>query len=649
MLSWRHIVRTQGSRRTPGVAGGFPCAALAVCLLFAAFASQAQSPVRQVLVLQSLNRGNLTIDSLTGNFCVELDQRAGRPVNFVQILVGPTGFVSAPEQAIVDYIRSTYANHPKPDLIVAVAGPASVFARKYRQELFPDTPLLLAGADQRYLGGAPLDEHEAAVTVTNDFPRLVDEILQLRPRTRQVFMVMGSGQIGRFWRHELEGEFKRFDKRLAFIWSNDLSLSEVLSRCANLPDDSAIIYLNFSADAQGGAYADERVLADLHATANAPLFAAHSSYFGRGIVGGTLLSIDDVSRRSADAAFQILNGAPPASVTVPPAPPGKPVFDWRELQRWGIPESRLVPGSLVRYRNPSLWQEYKSIVLIGTGALVVQSLLIIGLLYQRRARRRAELESRKNLALAADANRRQTMAALTSTIAHELGQPLGSIMCNTQALQRMIAADQATPDVVDEILSDIQGQGVRAGQIIDRHRTMLRSRQLEKKPIDLHSVVAESLALVGHDLRARRIEATVQLPPGPCVISGDPVLLQQVLVNLVINAMDAMAETPPARRRLIIGAEVRTADVVVSVRDTGSGLPTNMNGKLFTPFVTTKAHGLGVGLTIARTIVKAHGGTIEGHNNPAGGATFTVTLRRSETPKARSGPPSAVQHPVPTH
>jgi C4-dicarboxylate-specific signal transduction histidine kinase len=125
----------------------------------------------------------------------------------------------------------------------------------------------------------------------------------------------------------------------------------------------------------------------------------------------------------------------------------------------------------------------------------------------------------------------------------------------------------------------------------------------------------------------RQIAVDVNLSSNPCVISGDQVLLQQVLVILMINAMDAMAEMPPARRHLTITSEVRGADVEVTVRDTGSGLPADIIGTLFTPFVTTKSHGVGIGLTIARTIVDAHGGTIEARNNPEGGATFTVTLR----------------------
>ena len=177
---------------------------------------------------------------------------------------------------------------------------------------------------------------------------------------------------------------------------------------------------------------------------------------------------------------------------MPPQSAGPPTFDWRELQRWAIAEDRLPAGSVVRYRAPSLWSEYRLTVLSAVGALVVQSLLIVGLLYQRRARQRAESDSRRNLALAADASRRQTISALTSSIGHELGQPLGSIMYNAQALQMMVTTNRATSDTIGEILSDIQTQGVHATQIIDRHRTMLKSHQLDKKPIDLHAVIDES-------------------------------------------------------------------------------------------------------------------------------------------------------------
>ncbi len=314
----RHSARAQDDRGLAGrarpdrgVCSRLQCALLGGLLMIVAASSEAQPAVKQVLMLQSLNRGNLALDHFTGNFRVSLDQRAGKPVNVVQVVVGPTGFVGAPEQAVVDYIRSIYADRPPPDLVMTVGGPAAVFARKHRRQLFPETPLLFASVDQRYLRGAPLGENETAVAVVNDFPRLIDDILRVLPETRQVFMVIGSGALGRFWRRELEAEFARFRDRVTFVWSDELSLSDILRRVASLPSHSAIVYLTFGTDAQGGAYADEQVLADLHATANAPMFGALSSLFGHGIVGGSMMSIGDLARNTADVASQILNGAPP--------------------------------------------------------------------------------------------------------------------------------------------------------------------------------------------------------------------------------------------------------------------------------------------------------------------------------------------------
>jgi signal transduction histidine kinase len=324
-----------------------------------------------------------------------------------------------------------------------------------------------------------------------------------------------------------------------------------------------------------------------------------------------------------------LRGEPAESIPLNSIDASVDALDWRQLHRWNVSEAGVPSGVLLRYREPGLFEEYRSYVLTAVGLLLVQSLLIAGLLYQRRARQRAESDSRRNLALAADASRRETMSALTSSIGHELGQPLGSIVSNAQALQMMVTANRATSETIGEILTDIQTQGVRATQIIDRHWTMLRSHQLDKKPIDVHAVIRETLGLVEHTMSMRQVEASVDLSPSPCVIDGDPVLLQQVFVNLVVNAVDAMADLPPHRRRVTISTDVRTSDVDVSVRDTGPGLPADRLDKPFVPFVTTKPRGLGIGLTMVQTLVDAHAGTIVVRNHPKGGAIFTVTLRRS--------------------
>jgi signal transduction histidine kinase len=586
----------------------------------------AGAQVRQVLVLSSLDRGNLILDAFIGAFRVEMDTRTAESVTFTEFVVNPSGFTLTPEDAIVDYLRTAFANRRAPDLVVTTGGPAATFARKYRRKLFPSSPVLFAAVDERFLRAAPLAPDETAAAVSNDFPGAIDDILQLFPQTTNVFVVMSSGSLGRFWQPIFARDFQRFWGRVTFRYSTALSLQQILQRVSSLPPNSAILYHSFSTDAQGGAYPEEQVLREIHSVTNAPLFATQSAQMGHGIVGGRLMRIEDAVRTAVDAAVSLLEGAPPASVRPPVQRAGSPLFDWRELRRWGVSPSQLPPGSTVLFQPPSLWSQYRTEVLITLAIVVTQSVLIMGLLYQRRARRQAELESRRNLALAADASRRVTMSTMTGSIAHELSQPLSSILHNAQAAEMLVDANRATPDSMREILADIRTENVRATEIVERHRTMLRTRALDRRPIDIHSVVRESLALVAHDMRTKHVRVDVNLPDAPCLVKGDQVLLQQVLVNLLVNAMDAMAETPVDRRRLTIHSKAADGNVEMSVTDAGTGLPAQDDRQLFEPFVTTKANGLGIGLTIARTIVEAHSGRLTARNNPDGGATFCVTL-----------------------
>ena len=203
--------------------------AVTMLLVLAAASIGAQPPVRQVLILQSTERGNLTLDQFTAVFRVELERIARSPVNLVQVVVGETGLVDPADEAIVAFIQATFAKQ-KPDLVMAIAGPAAQFGRKYRRLLFPDVPLLFAAVDRQVLDATPRGANEAAVAVANDLPKTIEGILQLRPQTRQVFMLVGSRDTSKFWHRVLEEQFKRFDGRVNFIWSDDLSLPEIVRR-----------------------------------------------------------------------------------------------------------------------------------------------------------------------------------------------------------------------------------------------------------------------------------------------------------------------------------------------------------------------------------------------------------------------------------
>ena len=223
---------------------------------------------------------------------------------------------------------------------------------------------------------------------------------------------------------------------------------------------------------------------------------------------------------------------------------------------------------------------------------------------------------------------------LTATIAHELNQPLGAILTNIETARLMIKSP--TPDIgaVDEILADIQKDDVRASEVIRRLRAHLKNTPVELKDIDLNDVAAETIALLSALAVTRGVNLLNITPPTTLPIKGDPIQLQQVVVNLIVNAMDAMANIPVAERRISVSTARDGTSVHLSVSDVGLGIPVDLIKKVFEPFFTTKGEGMGMGLSIARTIIEAHGGQLSAENDAGRGATFRIRLPMADSHNA---------------
>jgi PAS domain S-box-containing protein len=239
----------------------------------------------------------------------------------------------------------------------------------------------------------------------------------------------------------------------------------------------------------------------------------------------------------------------------------------------------------------------------------------------------AEMEIRKQRAELAHVTRVSTLGQLTSALTHELNQPLGAILRNAEAAELFLQSDQPDLNEIRAILADIRKDDQRAGSVIERMRSLLKRRSLVSDPLDVREVVEDTIALVRPDLLNRQVKLKLEIPARVPQVMGDRVHLQQVLLNLILNGMDAMNTTPNADRELTVRVSIKdTEHLEVAVSDCGTGLPAAEGGRLFEPFFTTKPNGMGMGLAISRTIIEAHGGKIRAENNPARGATFTLTL-----------------------
>lgn len=220
-----------------------------------------------------------------------------------------------------------------------------------------------------------------------------------------------------------------------------------------------------------------------------------------------------------------------------------------------------------------------------------------------------------------------TLGELAGSLAHELNQPLTAILSNVQAAQRFMATEPINLGEVREILRDLVDDNHRASEVIRKIRVLVKKERLEAAPLSIESVIRDVVLLVHSDAIVRGIRILVSAQPGLPAVHGDKVQLQQVILNLMLNAFDALESSMGIDRVVTIEATVRSsADLCIAVRDQGAGVTTETTAKLFMPFFTSKRDGLGLGLSISRSIVEMHGGRIWAENNATRGATFFFTL-----------------------
>jgi C4-dicarboxylate-specific signal transduction histidine kinase len=257
-----------------------------------------------------------------------------------------------------------------------------------------------------------------------------------------------------------------------------------------------------------------------------------------------------------------------------------------------------------------------------------EGLFVLASIIDISERKRAELEAARQRNELAHLSRVTMLGELSGSLAHELNLPLTAILSNAQAAQRILANSDADLTELREILNDIVTEDKRAGEVIRRLRLLLKKGEVQQHCLDINEVVEDVLKLMRSDLINQKVTVNCELARHLPTVTGDPVQLQQVLLNLVVNACDAMVDCNTPKRRLLIrtGTANENDAVLVSVTDRGGSIPEEKMEQIFEPFFTTKEKGMGLGLSVCRTIIAAHRGKLWAANNADCGATFHFSL-----------------------
>jgi PAS domain S-box-containing protein len=659
----------------------------------------------------------------------------------------------------VDSFRYRYLES-KPDLIVAVFEPAFDFVLKYRLALFPDVPIVFGGIERLSFENPDLYPNITGVFQDGTaYGKTLDLALNLHPDTRHIVVIGGAGFIEQSWLEPARKTFQRYVDRFQFTYMIGLSIDEIQNRLKKFPTNTVVLSFPITEDSSGESMIYRDALTQISKTSSVPVYSFYPGAFGKGIVGGYIKNFSVQAKTTAEMGIRVLKGIPIQEIPAIQINDLDYMFDWRQLKRWSIPENRLPPGSIVKFKELTTWDRYRGQII---GALIVilfQTLIIFYLLYQRRIRLRAQeqvlqaelkyrtvadhtfdweywqnsdgslqyvspscericgytaqdfmknpsllqdiivnedekawaehrcdhqkegrseailfriqrpdgeirwiehacqpvfdshgnnkgvrasnrdvtkrefykSESRQLQSELAHMDRIVTISALTSALAHEINQPLAAMRSYAQAALRFLDKNQPEYDSVRKALQGIVADNKRAAAVVNRLRDLVKKGTVHREVFDINSIINDVIGLMNSEIVLRNASLTLGLHPAVPVVRGDSIQIQQVLINLLTNALDAMDNQPRQNHTITISTRPQNSiSAIITISDSGGGIPADKIEAIFAPFHTTKPKGVGLGLAICKSIIEAHGGRIWAANNPEGGAIFSFILPSDE-------------------
>ncbi len=519
------------------------------------------------------------------------------------------------------YLAEKYAKY-RPDVVVALGKESASFISTNRETIAPDAKIVAAGFGNSTAENIDLPDDVIGAFTTFDILKTAEMARRLQPNARHLYIIGGSSEFDRGWLATARADLDEFSKSYETTYLEDLTIDEFIDRAAHVPADSIILALTVFKDRAGRNFIPREAIRQIATSASAPVYGPYQTYLDYGVVGGNTVTFDTLGRTVGDLVIDAIAGKPVSDIQAPQTY----IVDGRQLRRWGLSEGNLPVGTVLMHKEPSLWEEHW---LAATGTLAVvllQTGIIAALLLERRRRHDAESRSRLHLLEAVHLNQSATAGALSASVAHELNQPLAAIRNNAEAASVLLRSLSPDLELIQQILLDIQEDDQRAGDIIGRMRGLLKKRsEIDWQEFDLNDVTSSAIHIIHGEAERRGITLKTNRPTTELPVRADKVHVQQVVLNLATNAMDAMLDAP-AKRMLIFATGVANGKAELCVADTGNGIPEERLSSIFEPFYTTKQAGTGLGLSIARAIVETYGGMISANNRPEGGAIFRVVL-----------------------
>ena len=532
------------------------------------------------------------------------------------------------------WINEKYRNQ-KPDLLVCVGVNVIPAIKKLANPVLLNCPALSIDYDfSNY--GVPFDlvlnKRTTVIGLRFNIEKEISTALALFPEARSIYFVCGKLTLDSIFlsiTKKVAGKL-RPDVKTEFI--TELPMDEILGKVRHLPTGCIVFVPSFNTDSKGVPYFNTEAVRLISQATVSPVFTYSTMGLGDGAVGGYLLDFNRVGILSGDAAVKILDGVDPATIRYGERDYSGYLFDWRVLERFNLTRNSQLPaGSSLLFREETFFQRNIGILIIAGLFVLVETILIFNLilLYRRQKKITARLKATENkFRELVREDRILRIGQLTASLSHELNQPMTAILSTAQAGIRFIDSGRQDPALLREILQNIAEDDKRMANLLASIRSMMKLEKREKEIINLNELIRELLRIYGGEAVTRHDRIHLDLTDDPVYVLADPIQIQQVILNLLQNGSQAMEVKKQEERKMVITESVSDGMVTISLRDYGTGIPEEILARIFNPFVTSRKEGIGIGLSISRSIIEDHGGKIWARNMTEGGAEFSFSLKQ---------------------
>lgn len=531
----------------------------------------------------------------------------------------------APEddRAFAEEMRRKYAGRDF-DAILAFGRTALDYAVAHRDALGISAPVVFGGVTDTTLAGIDLPADVHGISSRYSVAGTLDLARRLQPDARRVVVMTGSGPFDRSWAERAAADLAGA-RGLAVEFVSGLTLEGFREVAAGLGPETILIILTIYEDAAGTQFTPLNAAELIAEASGAPSWSVYDTFIGQGVVGGEVQRFRDIGAAMAGQALRLIDGD--EAVEQMRDAPTRAVVDWRRFRDFGLDRGLLPANAVLEFYAPSAWERYRWPILLAATVILAQSATIAALAVQGRRRRAAEREVASRRVELAHMSRVAQLGELSGALAHELNQPLTAILANAEAGAELAARDPVDIEEISAILADIAEDDRRAAAIIVELRRLMAKGETEHEILDLNGVVVDVIRITQSELLVRQVTVDRRLARAPLPVRANRAQITQVLLNLMLNAADAMADQPAGSRIVTVSTSPRDDGWrELAVRDQGPGLAAAVAADPFRPFATTKPHGLGLGLSICRTIVQSHGGTLAFDDTARRGARVVLAL-----------------------